>query len=130
LKIEDIMTRNVITIGPPATIRTASKVMRDKGVGSLIVCENDKAVGIITERDILTRVTAKKIEPATINVGKVMSTPLISIPPETSVEDAARLMMKNNIRRLPVSDSEGRFVGIVTERDIMQGLLKLLSKDS
>jgi len=120
----------VITVGPPATIRTASKVMRDKGVGSLIVRENDKAVGIITERDILTRVTAKKIEPAMINVGKVMSTPLISIPPETSVEDAARLMIKNNIRRLPVSDSEGRFVGIVTERDIMQGLLKLLSKDS
>lgn len=122
------MTRNVITIGPPATIRTASKMMRDNGVGSLVVCDGNKAVGIITERDILTRVTAKKNEPSTITVGNVMSTPLISIPPETSIEDAANLMLKKNIRRLPVSNSEGEFVGIATERDIMQGLLKLLSK--
>jgi CBS domain-containing protein len=129
MQTEEIMTTTVIMIGPPATVRTASKLMREKGVGSLIVTEDNKAVGIITERDILTRVTSKKIRPSSINVGKVMSSPLICISPETDILDAAKLMIEKNIRRLPISDKSGSCIGIVTERDIMKGLLKILSKN-
>jgi len=127
MRIEEIMTTDVITIGPPATVRTASKLMREKGVGSLIVKENNKAIGIVTERDILNRVTSKKIRPSSINVGKIMSSPLLCVSPEKDVKDAARLMIEKSIRRLPVSDKHGSCIGIVTERDIMKGLLKMLS---
>lgn len=128
MKIKDIMTRNVFTIGPPATVRTASKMMREKDVGSLVVLEDKKAVGIVTERDILKKVTAKKISPSTISVREVMSTPLICISNDMGIEEATELMIGKNIRRLPVSDNKGQCIGIVTERDIMRGLLKIFAE--
>ncbi len=122
------MTRNVFTVGPPATVRTASKLMREKDIGSLIVLEDKRVIGIITERDILIRVTAKKIGPSTISVGKVMSTPVVCISDEISIKEATELMIRKKIRRLPVRNNKGDCIGIVTERDLLRGLLKILAE--
>ena len=122
MNVGEIMTRNVYTVGPPATVKTATKLMREKDVGSLVVMEDDKPVGVITERDIVVEVTSKKLKPTEITVGEIYSSPLVSISPETSVKDAGRIMLDKNIRRLPVAQ-EGELVGIVTEKDILRVLL-------
>jgi len=117
------MTREVYTIGPAATVRTATKLMREKDVGSLMVMEDDKPIGVITERDVIVRVTSKKLKPTDVTVGDTYSSPLISIQPKCSVRDAAEMMLTKNVRRLPVVQ-DGRLVGIVTEKDVLRVLLE------
>ena len=121
------MTRDVCTIGLPATVRTATKMMREKDIGSLVVVEDDKPVGVITERDVMVRVTSKKKNPTDITVEEAYSSPLVSISPDRSVREAAEMMLDKNIRRLPVVEG-GRLVGIITEKDVMRWLLNQLSK--
>ena len=117
------MTREVYTIGPAATVRTVTKLMREKGIGSLVVMEDDKPVGVITERDLIERVTSKKLKPTDVTVGDTYSSPLISILPETSVKAAAEKMLTKNVRRPPVVQ-DGRLVGLVTEKDVLRVLLE------
>ncbi len=118
IKVADVMKKNVVTLHANATVQEAARVMKDKGIGSIIVIEGNEAKGILTERDIVRKVVAE-MKPLTTRVKDVMSHPLIVVEPETALEDAARVMHDNNIRRLPVINREGLLVGILTENDIM-----------
>jgi len=119
--VRDIMMRKVIMIGPQKTVLEASKIMSKMGIGSLLVKRNNKAVGIITERDVVRRVVSKNLNPAGITVEKVMSKPLITVNPDATVFEAARLMAQNRIRRLPVVQGAD-LVGIVTSTDLAKYL--------
>lgn len=125
LKVGDIASKDVVTIGKPATIRTASRIMREKGIGGLVVMEDDKPVGMVTERNIMNGIVAKKLDPSNTNVGAIMSSPLITAPYETDVRDAAGTMLEKGIRRLVVL-KDGKLYGIVTTKDVVKALLKLL----
>lgn len=115
--VRDAMTQKALTAGPRTTVARAAKVMSERGVGSIIIVKGKKPVGILTERDLLMKVVATDMKPSKVLVGKVMSSPVLTITPEADITDAARTMVRNKIRRLPVVEG-GRLIGIVTASDI------------
>ena len=93
--------------------------MKTHKIGSVIALEGNKAVGILTERDIVRKVVAAGKDAEKTKVKEVMSSPLTVITPEVTVEEAARIMKKVKIRRLPVINEKGELVGIITEKDLI-----------
>lgn len=122
--VRDIMTPAPVAVPPSASVYEAARLMRGRNIGSLLVMEGARPVGIVTERDFVTKVLAEGANPRELRVGDVMSSPLLTVPPTLGVEEAARLMARKGVRRLPVSD-RGRLVGLVTERDIVAALPSL-----
>lgn len=119
MPVMEIMSPDPVTAPPDLTVDQAAILMRDRGVGSLIVVEGTSAVGIVTERDIVTKVAAQNKKPSSLRVRDVMTSPVISVPPHEDVEEAAKKMNARRIRRLPVV-KDGHLVGIVTENDIVR----------
>jgi len=117
IPVKEVMTKEVITISPKDSIAQAAKLMSSNRVGCLVVIQDKTPIGIITERDILTKVVGLDLKPSKVLVGEVMSSPPVTVNPDTSVSEAARLMRKHDIRRLPVVN-EGKLVGIVTASDL------------
>ncbi|MDI6819430.1 MAG: CBS domain-containing protein [Candidatus Hodarchaeaceae archaeon] len=117
IPVRAAMTEKVLTAGPRTTVAKAAKLMSERGVGSIIITQGKKPVGILTERDLLMKVVSVDLRPSKVLVSKVMSSPVLTVGPETEVAEAARVMIRNRIRRLPVVD-RGRLVGIVTASDI------------
>ena len=124
IPVKDIMTREVCTGNPYETVLSAARKMLEFGVGSIVVVENHRPVGIVTEKDVLEKVVAKNKVPAEVRLGDIMSYPVITVRPFTSVREAADIMLKKGIRRLPVIDG-GDLVGIVTDTDILSISLDL-----
>ncbi|MEG6614998.1 CBS domain-containing protein [Peptococcaceae bacterium 1198_IL3148] len=116
-KLQDIMTANVATISPQQTVAEAAQMMSQYNVGSIPVVQNGKAVGIITDRDITLRVTAKGQDGQNTKVESAMSKNIVTGTPEMDVHQAANLMAQNQIRRLPVVDN-GTVAGIVALGDL------------
>lgn len=120
-KVSEIMTKNVIhVINVDESVVEAAKKMKAVQTGCLIVLLHGEPAGIVTERDLVQRVLAVGL-PGTANVSEVMSNPLITIPPEASVSDAAKIMVENRIRRLPVLQGT-ELVGILTATDFAKYL--------
>ncbi|MGC2484006.1 MAG: CBS domain-containing protein [Nitrososphaeraceae archaeon] len=128
--ISEFMTRNVKTITENESVGQACKLMYQENIGSLVIIKKDIVipVGIVTERDITKMVGLSNKFFADMPVSEIMSQPLITINPLTSVEDAVNLMEQKNIRRLPVTNSEGLIVGIITAKDIFKPLMKIFKR--
>lgn len=122
--VEDIMSRDVVTIGPDASMADAAARMGDKRIGSLIVVIEGTPKGIVTERDLLSGVLAKGKDPATITVGEVMSAPLITIDAGATIKQAAQAMMakKGRLAVFQRGDDGERLVGIITAADLIKSL--------
>jgi CBS domain-containing protein len=118
--VKDFMTMNVITIDVQGTVLEAAKLMHQQDVGDLVVMDGVVAKGIVTERDLVRRVMAQK-KPLDTKVSEVMSDPLITIDEEASLRDAARKMVKYQIRRLPVT-KDNVLVGIIATSDFARHL--------
>lgn len=117
--VKDIMRSQVITVLESDSTEAVAKLMEKHDIGSIIVTDDKgNPVGIITERDIVKRVTAKNLLPKKVKAGEVMSTPLVVIEPEADINDAAKKMSKREIRRLVVMDGK-KMVGIVSSKDIV-----------
>lgn len=116
--VTSIMTYNPVTIGPEESAKSATIKMRTNDIGSLVVMESGKIIGIITERDIVNCVAFSEKRVADILVKEIMSKVVISVDSETSIEKAADLMLKKHIKKLPIVD-DGQLTGIVTEKDLM-----------
>lgn len=119
-KANEIMTQEVFTITPEASMYQATKIMGEKHIGSLIVMKYEAPVGIVTERDLLTRVLAIGKNLKKEKVKNIMSYPLISIGVTTKIKDAAKTMI-NKKSRLVVFDA-GKLVGIITASDLIRSL--------
>ena len=117
LKVQDAMIEDVITVEADATVKEAVYIMNKHEIGCLVVVRRGKAVGIVTERDMLTRVLAKARNPEKTRVKDIMSSPLIAANPEMDLEEAARLMFSMKVKKLPVVSKE-KLVGLVTLTDI------------
>jgi len=117
VSVMDAMNKKVLTASLDTTVAKAAKMMAERGVGSIIIVKGKKPVGILTERDLLMKVVSVDLIPSRVHVGKIMSTPIISIGPSTDITEAARIMAKNKVRRLPVVE-HGKLIGIVTASDI------------
>ena len=114
--VREAMTEDPRSIGPSASVVEAARLMRDEHIGSLPITDGDTLVGMITDRDITTRVVAEAADLAT-SVGDVYSQDLVSVEPDKDLEEALGLMARHQVRRLPVVE-EGRLVGIVAQADI------------
>lgn len=117
LEVEDVMVKEVITIDENSTVKEAVEVMNKFGIGCLIAVRKGKAMGIITERDLLKRVVAEAKDANKTKVKDVMSSPLIVVEPDMGLEEAVKLMFQMKIKKLPVVDGK-RLVGLVTLTDI------------
>lgn len=129
-RVSEIMTEAPIDIIEQGlSIQYAANIMKERGRGSLVVVDNRKPVGIITERDIVRRVVAEARDINDTRVNDAMSTPLITVGLEATVEVAAKIMYENKIRRLPVVENDN-LVGIVTSTDFVKDMLKERKGDS
>ncbi|MFL5644150.1 MAG: CBS domain-containing protein [Chloroflexota bacterium] len=111
------MTENPHSIGHSASVVEAARLMREQHIGSLPITDDERLVGMITDRDITTRVVAEAADATKTPVGDVYSRDLISVEPDRGLEEALRLMARHQVRRLPVVEN-GRLVGIVAQADI------------
>lgn len=119
----------IITAKYSESIFTISTLMKEKQVSSIIIIDqNDKPVGIITERDIVRRVIADSKNPNTTKATEIKSQPLITVGPNAYLINACKIMEKNNIRRLPVV-KDNAIVGIVTITDIIKHLHTIHKED-
>ena len=121
-KVKDVMTKTVITIEDNKTVSEAAALMAESDVANLIVMDGNTPIGIVTERDFVRRVLAKKKNPKT-KISEIMSTPLRVIDPDAPLKEAARRMVRKRIRRLPVI-IDNKLVGIVTATDFARHLSK------
>lgn len=112
------MSKPVITILPSKTVLDAARIMTDKNIESLVVVWGDRAVGIITEKDIVRRVVSKEL-PYTTKVLDVMSKPVTTISADEFLGDAREIMIEHGIKRLPVTE-KGKIIGIVVESDLIK----------
>jgi CBS domain-containing protein len=109
---------HVLTIGGGAAVMDAALLMNEHKVGSLVVTEGRRPIGIFTERDILQRLVAARRDPATTPVADVMTEQIVCCQPETTIDEARAAMKNRRIRHLPVVDSEGRLLGLVSIGDL------------
>ncbi|MCJ7767923.1 CBS domain-containing protein [Candidatus Bathyarchaeota archaeon] len=117
MSISKLMTQPVMRIDEDSTIQEAVEIMGKESFGTLLATRYGKDVGILTAGDIISKVVAKKMNLEMIKVKEIMSSPLVTIDKKTTGEDALRTMVKNDVRRLLITDNE-EIVGIFTTSDI------------
>jgi PAS domain S-box-containing protein len=121
LEAKDVMSKDVITVGPKETVVSAAKTMSENNVSCAVVMDSSSLTGILTEKDLLTMIAGKDKNFAKIKVAQIMSSPVDSIGPDLSVLDASEIMETKHIRRLPILEGE-QLVGIVTQTDLARAL--------
>ncbi len=117
--VKDIMTVNVVTMPLEASVLEVAKSMSDMDISSVIITDEDRPLGIITEEDIVRRVIVQERDPKTTQASEIMSTPIIHVEPSTPLTDAMRVMAKSSIRRVAVLKNNS-LAGIITSRDILR----------
>ncbi len=120
VSVRDLMTKDVATIDISKTVHDAASLMSRRGVSCLVITEEKAPIGMVTERDFVQAVVVNKL-PFKTNISEIMKKPLITIDPDSSLREAARLMNRHRIRRLPVF-KEGKIVGIITCTDFSRQL--------
>jgi CBS domain-containing protein len=115
--VRDVMTPGVRAAAVTESLADAAQRMKDEDVGSLPVVEDDRLVGIVTDRDIVVRAVAERVDPQSVKVGDVASRELVVVEPEQDLDEALALMARHQVRRLPVVE-EGRLVGMLAQADV------------
>ncbi|MDD4326519.1 MAG: CBS domain-containing protein [Candidatus Bathyarchaeia archaeon] len=120
VSVKDVMTKDVVTVESGKTVVEAASVMAEKDLGCLVVVVKGFPVGIVTERDLVRRIVAVRGS-FDVRVREVMSKTLVTIGPNVSLREAARVMASNRVRRLPVLDGN-RLVGIIGASDFVRSV--------
>jgi CBS domain-containing protein len=111
------MTRNVKSVGTNQPLIEAIQLMYKFNIGSIIVIQRAKPVGIITDRDVIRNIAMSQLDPVNLKAKDLMSTPLITIEENATIEEAAQIMIRRKIKRLPVLKGK-KLAGIITVTDI------------
>ena len=120
--VKDIMSKAVMSVDLNSNVKDCAKLMSRRGVSCAVITQGGNAIGIVTERDLVSKVLAEAIDPKNVLVRDIMSTPLITVNPDVSLTEAADLMAQYRVRRLVVVDGTGSLVGIVTTGDVARSL--------
>jgi CBS domain-containing protein len=120
MQIKDVMTRGVEVVRPDETLQQAARKMKSIDVGPLPVCDGERLVGMITDRDIIVRATAEGRDPKTTPVKEAMTPGVVYVFEDQDIEEAALLMRQRQIRRLVVLDNNKRLVGILSLGDLAE----------
>ena len=118
MKVREMMSRPIITEDGDTIVTKIAADMDELGIGSVVITSEGKPAGIITERDIALKVLLKDRRASEVKAKEIMAFPLITIEPETSVDEACKLAARKRIKRLPVVENE-MLVGIVSIRDLL-----------
>ena len=118
MKVSEIMTRKAEWVAPDTSIKVVAEKMRKQGIGSLPVGENDRLIGMVTDRDIVCRAVAKGLNPAKTTAREVMSKTITYCFDDQDVDDAAHVMEQKHVRRLAVLNRKKRLVGILSLDDL------------
>jgi len=117
-QVRELMTKDPRTIRPDATAVDAARLMRDEDAGVAPIAEDDRLVGVVTDRDIAIRVVAEAKDPGSTKVTEIASQNVVTIDPQQDLDDALRLMANHQVRRLPVVEEDGKLVGILAQADV------------
>ncbi|MFT4312476.1 MAG: cyclic nucleotide-binding/CBS domain-containing protein [Candidatus Woesearchaeota archaeon] len=119
IKVLDAMTRLPITVSPQATLEACAQLMDKHNVGSLLVVEDKKLIGILTERDFVRRVVSKNVSPASTQVSSVMTKNIVCISPDLDIFRALEHMREYDVRHVPVIHQEN-LLGFLTIKDVLR----------
>jgi acetoin utilization protein AcuB len=117
--VRDIMRSPVVSVPPETTLEDAYRTMREKAFRHLPVLDGERLVGVVTDRDLALRILAED-KSADTPVGEIASKDVVTVDPQQSLEEAARLMAEHQVRRLPVTEEDGKLVGILAQADVAQ----------
>ena len=121
MQVKDIMTSDPACCTPDSSLMEVAQMMVEYDCGEIPVCEGEgvrKPIGVITDRDIVVRTLGEGLDPTDMMAREIMSTPVVTVTPETSFEDCKRVLEEKQIRRVPVIDERGGICGIVALADI------------
>jgi CBS domain-containing protein len=118
VKLKDIMTTDVLVVPPERIVREVARQMEQHNIGAIPVCDGDRILGMVTDRDICLKVVAQGKDPDTCKAREVMSVPIVWCYEDTDVEEAIRLMETRQIRRLIVVDANKKLAGVVALGDV------------
>src|SRR5204863_5357711 len=116
--VQKLMTSNPCSIDADKSVAYAAKMMRDEDVGLAPIVEDDKLIGMLTDRDIAIRVVAEGRDPGQVKVRDVASKQVVTIDPQQDLDEALRIMAKHQVRRLAVVEEDGKLVGVVAQADV------------
>jgi len=122
IQVKDIMAKTLISVNTETTALQIAKMMEQGGIGAVLVKENDHLIGIVTDRDFATKITANT-RPIDTPAKEIMSSPLVTINHDESISAAAERMSSKKIRKLAVTDN-GDIVGLITSTDLVNQLAK------
>ena len=128
LEVGDVMTPNVVAEDEEASVTKLSKEMEIAGIGSIVITRGGKPVGIVTDRDIAIKVMMKDKKGSEVKAKEIMSSPLITIKPELSLEKACAILAEKGVRQLPVVDDDDKLVGIVSVWNVLTRNPKCIHK--
>jgi CBS domain-containing protein len=114
-----IGSRSVATVPESATVADVARLMEERNVGSVVIVEGGRAVGIVTDRDLVLRVLRRGSDPRGVRAAAVASTPVVTVTDESEPMEAAARMGEKGVRRLPVVGRDGALLGIVTLDDLI-----------
>ena len=127
LTARDLMVVNPVQIKYDATVYEAAKLMESKNIASLIVVDEEgRVLGIVTAKDIVVRVIAKGLDPRNVRIGDIVSSPVTVVEPEAPLKTVVNMMIGTGHGHIPVIDSSGRAIGIVTVDDVLKIVPELL----
>ena len=125
-EVKSFMTKSIITLPKTAKVSSAARLMAERSISCIVIVDNNnRPAGIITERDIVRRVLFANIDPKTKKLGDVMSSPVITASRDTGIFKAMKTMQKNKIRRIVIVDPDGKLIGLVTQTDLFKGVVSL-----
>jgi CBS domain-containing protein len=127
MKVMDVMHSSVTWVAPSTPVSDVARKMRDEDIGAIPIGENDRLVGMVTDRDIVCRVLADGLDVSRVTAGDIMSHGILYCRADEDVEDAIRIMEKNQVRRLPVINEKKRMVGMLSLGDISHKVPRSLS---
>lgn len=117
ISVKDAMVTRVVVGRPDQSVKEGADMMRKEDVGTIVVCEGTKPIGIVTREDIVVKIASKDLKSSTVKLKDIMNAPLITATPEEDLADAARRMTKYGYERLPVVEMD-KLVGIISDREI------------
>jgi len=128
IKVSDIMTTNVITVPKKKGLHEIIKIMANSKISSIIITDNERVIGILTERDLIKKILLPKKSLAKVSVDDVMTKDPLSVNTHTDLAEASQMMKEKNIRHLPVVDNE-KLMGLITQTDIVKETHKIHNKN-
>jgi CBS domain-containing protein len=116
--VRDVMTTRPRAVSADTPLSQVADLMATEDVGAVPIVDGDRLIGMVTDRDIVVRVVAKGKDPRGMRAAEASSQELVTVGPDQDLDEALRLMAKNQVRRLPVVEEDGKLVGIVAQADV------------